>query len=243
MRRGADDILASVTSVHAIRRRFQLSEEETRIAFIGGTGPEGVGLAMRFAKAGHLVYIGSRTEERAAEAVDKVKQTVPEGHVFGGLNEDGIERADIIFLTVPSDAHHDTLEKYREIIGEKILVDVVVPMLFDREGPKAIDVEEGSAAQEARALAPDAKVVSGFHHLDASQLQKLDKPMQGDVIICGDHRGAKTRVMKLVEDIEYVRPVDGGPLANSRYIEQLTVLLIHINKIYKAHSGIRITGF
>lgn len=198
---------------------------------------------MRFAKAGHLVYIGSRSEERAQEAVEKVKEAVPEGHIFGGINEEGIEKADIIFLTVPADAHRDTLEKFKDRIGEKILVDVVVPMVFDRDGPKAIDVEEGSAAQEARAIVPDAKVVSGFHHLDASQLQKLSKPMQGDVIICGDHRGAKTDIMRLVEDIEYVRPVDGGGLANSRYIEQLTVLLIHINKIYKTHSGVRITGF
>lgn len=220
-----------------------MSDSDTRIAFIGGTGPEGLGLATRFAKAGHLVYIGSRTEERADEAVEKVKEHVPEGHVFGGLNEEGVEKADIIFLTVPSDAHRDTLLQFKDAIGEKILVDVVVPMVVDRDGPKAIAVEEGSAAQEARALIPDAKVVSGFHHLDAGQLRRLDKPMQGDVIICSDDKGAKNTIMSLVEDIEYVRAVDGGGLANSRYIEQLTVLLIHINKIYKTHSGVRITGF
>jgi len=218
-------------------------EPDVRIAFIGGTGPEGLGLATRFAKAGHLVFIGSRSEERAEEAVAKIKESVPEGHVFGGMNEDGVERADFIFLTVPADAHDDTLKQLADAIGDKILVDVVVPMVFDREGPRAIDVESGSAAQEARAIATEAKVVSGFHHLDASALQNLDKPMQGDVIICADHLGAKNKVMDLVENIEYVRAVDGGPLANSKYIEQLTVLLIHINKIYKAHSGVRITGF
>ncbi|MFQ5471623.1 MAG: NADPH-dependent F420 reductase [Dehalococcoidia bacterium] len=219
------------------------ADSDLRIAIIGGTGPEGLGLATRFAKAGHLVYIGSRSEERAEEAVAKIKEAVPDGHVFGGLNEDGLERADFIFLTVPADAHDDTVEQRAEAIGDKILVDVVVPMVFDREGPKAIDVEAGSAAQQARAIASDAKVVSGFHHLDASALQNLDRPMQGDVIICADHRGAKDKVMALAEDIEYVRAVDGGPLANSRYIEQLTVLLIHINKIYRTHSGVRITGF
>ena len=219
------------------------SEPDVRIAIIGGTGPEGLGLATRFAKAGHLVYIGSRSEERAEEAVAKIKESVPEGHVFGGLNEDGLERADFVFLTVPSDAHDDTIEQLAEAIGDKILVDVVVPMLFDRDGPKAVDIEAGSAALQARAIATDAKIVSGFHHLDAAALQNLDKPMQGDVIICGDHRGAKDKVMALVDDIEYVRAVDGGPLANSKYIEQLTVLLIHINKIYRTHSGVRITGF
>lgn len=215
---------------------------EARIAIIGGTGPEGLGLAMRFAKAGNMVYIGSRSEERAAEAVAKVKEKLPEGDVFGGLNVDGAEKADFVFLTVPSDAHHDMLVQLAEAIGEKVLVDVVVPMLWDRDGPKAITLEEGSAAQQARALLPNAKVISGFHHLDGSELQKIDKPLQGDVIVCGDHKPSKKKVMDLVEQIEYVRPLDGGGLANSRYLEEWTVQLLHINRIYKAHTGVRITG-
>ncbi len=214
----------------------------TKIAFIGGTGPEGMGLAMRFAKAGHDVYIGSRSEERAQEAVAKIKEKLPEAGAFGGLNPEGAEKADLVFLTVPFDAHHDTLVALAEVIGDKILVDVVVPMLFDRDGPKAIEVEEGSAAQQARALVPGAKVVSAFQHLDGTELQKIEKPMQGDVIVCGDHKGAKKRVMDLVEEIEYVRALDGGGLANARYLEEWTVLLLHINKIYKAHSGVRIVG-
>jgi NADPH-dependent F420 reductase len=213
-----------------------------RIAFIGGTGPEGMGLAMRLAVAGNAVYIGSRSEERAAEAVAKIKEKLPECDVFGGLNPEGAEKADVVFLTVPADAHHDTLVELEEAIGDKILVDVVVPMVWDRDEPRAVEVEEGSAAQEARKLLPKAKVVSGFHHLDASGLQKTEKPMQGDVIICGDHRGAKKRVMELAEQISYVRALDGGGLANSRFTEQLTVLLLHMNNIYKAHTGVRIVG-
>jgi 8-hydroxy-5-deazaflavin:NADPH oxidoreductase len=213
-----------------------------RIAFIGGTGPEGLGLAMRFARSGNAVFIGSRTEERAAEAVAKVQEAVPEGEIYGGFNHEGAEKADFIFLTVPSDAHKDTLVSLEESIGDRILIDVVVPMLWDQDGPKAVDIEEGSAAQQARALLPNAKVVSAFHHLDAHELQKVDRPMQGDVIVCGDHKGAKKRVMSLVEEIEYIRALDGGALRNSRYTEQLTVLLLHINKIYKARTGIRITG-
>jgi len=215
---------------------------EARIAIVGGTGTEGLGLAMRFAKAGNMVFIGSRSEERAQEAVGKVKEKLPEADIFGGLNAEGAEKADFIFLTVPSDAHHDTLVQLEEIIGEKILIDVVVPMLWDRDGPKAISLLEGSAAQEAHALLPKAKVVSGFHHLDGSELQKVDKPLQGDVIICGDHKPSKKKVMDLVEQIEYVRALDGGGLANSRYLEEWTVQLLHINRIYKAHTGIRITG-
>jgi NADPH-dependent F420 reductase len=214
-----------------------------RIAFIGGTGPEGLGLAMRFAKAGHMVYIGSRTEERAQEAVAKVKEKLPESDVFGGLNAEGAEKADFVFLTVPWEAHATTLQDLAEAIGDKILVDVVVPMTFDKEtGPQAVTVEEGSAAGQARQIATRAKVVSGFHHLDGKELQKVERPLQGDVLITGDHKAAKKKVMDLVEDIEYVRPLDAGGLANARFLEDITVLLIGLNKTYKAHSGIRVTG-
>ena len=214
-----------------------------RIAFIGGTGPEGLGLAMRFAKAGHMVYIGSRTEERAQEAVAKVKEKLPESDVFGGLNAEGAEKADFVFLTVPWEGHATTLQELAEVIGDKILVDVVVPMTFDKEtGPQAVIVEEGSAAAQARQIATKAKVVSGFHHLDGKELQKIERPLQGDVLITGDHKPAKKKVMDLVEDIEYVRPLDAGGLANARFLEEITVLLIGLNKTYKAHSGIRITG-
>ena len=214
----------------------------SRIAIIGGTGPEGLGLAMRFTKAGHMVYIGSRSEERANEAVEKVRAKLPEGDVFGGLNAEGAEKADFVFLTVPSDAHHDTLVNLEEAIGEKILIDVVVPMLWDKDGPKAVVVDEGSAAMQASVLLPKAKVISGFHHLDGSELQKVDKPLQGDVVVVGDHKASKKKVMDLVEEIEYVRALDGGGLANSHYLEEWTVQLLQINKIYKAHAGIRITG-
>lgn len=197
---------------------------------------------MRFAKSGNVVFIGSRSEERAAEAVEKVKEKLPTAEVYGGLNAEGAEKADFVFITVPADAHESTLRDLARAIGDKVLVDVVVPMVWDEEGPRAIELDEGSAAQQARALVPKAKVVSAFHHLDGRQLQRVDKPMQGDVIVCADHRGAKKKVMDLVEQVEYVRALDGGGLANSRYIEQFTVLLLHINKIYKAHAGVRIVG-
>jgi NADPH-dependent F420 reductase len=214
----------------------------TKIAIIGGTGPEGLGLAMRFAKAGDEVFIGSRAPERAEEAAAKVKEKLSDARVVGLVNAEAVEQAEVVFVTVPYDAHRGTLEKLAEAIGDKILVDVVVPMLFDRDGPKAIAVEEGSAALEARAAVPEAKVVSAFHHLDGTELQKIDRPMQGDVVVCADHKGAKKRVMELVEQIEYVRALDGGGLANARYLEQWTVLLLHLNRNYKARSGVRIVG-
>ena len=214
----------------------------TKIGIIGGTGPEGLGLAMRFAKAGDRVAIGSRSQERAEEAERKVKKALPEAKVRGLVNAEAVEQTEVVFLTVPWDAHQSTLENLAEAIGDKILVDVVVPMLFDRGQPKAILVEEGSAAQQARAVARQAKVVSAFHHLDGTDLQKVERPMQGDVLVCGDHRGAMKKVMALVERIEYVRALDAGGLSNSRYLEEWTVMLLHLNRIHKAHTGVRIVG-
>ncbi len=213
-----------------------------RIAFIGGTGPEGIGLAIRFAKSGNAVFIGSRTEEKAAEAVAQVMAAVPEGEIYGGFNHEGAEKAEFVFITVPYAGHSAVLTELAEAIGDKIVVDTVVPMTFGEDGPTPAPPTAGSAAEEARDLLPNAKVVSAFHHLDAKALQKLDAPMQGDVIVCSDHKTAKKNVMALVEEIEYVRAMDGGALANSKITEAITVLLIHVNKIYKAHSGIRITG-
>lgn len=214
----------------------------TKIGIIGGTGPEGLGLAMRFAKAGDRVAIGSRSQERAEEAERKVKKALPEAKVRGLVNAEAVEQTEVVFLTVPWDAHQSTLENLAEAIGDKILVDVVVPMLFDRGQPKAILVDEGSAAQQARAVARQAKVVSAFHHLDGTDLQKIERPMQGDVLVCGDHRGAMKKVMALVERIEYVRALDAGGLSNSRYLEEWTVMLLHLNRIHKAHTGVRIVG-
>ena len=214
----------------------------TKIAIIGGTGAEGLGLAMRFAKAGEQVFVGSRKPERAEEAAKKIKDKLPEAKVKGLVNAEAVAEAAVVFLTVPWDAHQSTLENLAEAIGDKVLVDVVVPMLFDRGAPKAILVDEGSAAQQARALAPSAKVVSAFHHLDGSELRKIDRPMQGDVLVCGDDMGAKKTVLELAERIEYVRGLDAGGLANSRYLEEWTVMLLHLNHIHKSHAGVRITG-
>jgi len=214
----------------------------TKIGIIGGTGPEGLGLAMRFAKAGDRVFIGSRSKERAEDAARRVKEVVPEAKVEGLVNDEAVEQAEVVFLTVPWDAHKSTLEGLTEAIGDKVLVDVVVPLLFDRGQPKAILVEEGSAAQQARAVAREAKVISAFHHLDGTDLQNVERPMQGDVLVCGDHQGAMKKVMALVERIEYVRALEAGGLSNSRYLEEWTVLLLHLNRIHNAHTGVRIVG-
>ena len=160
---------------------------------------------------------------------------MPEGELYGGFNHEGCEKAEFIFVTVPGDGHHDVLTGLAEMIGDKIVVDCVAPMVFDKDGPKPTPPEAGSAAEEAQQILANAKVVSAFHHLDAKQLQAIATPMQGDVIVCGDHKPAKKKVMALVEEIEYVRALDGGPPGNSRITEAITALLIHINRNYKSH--------
>jgi NADPH-dependent F420 reductase len=214
----------------------------TVIGFIGGTGPEGIGLAIRFCRAGDRVLLGSRSEERANEAVAKVKEEVPEADVYGVPNFQAAEESEVVFLAVPFEAHRSTLVELEESIGEKILIDVVVPMEFGEDGAHLIPIEEGSAAQQARTLVPRAKVVSGFQHFDAALLKRSAKPLQGDVIICADHKGAKKTAMDLAEKLEYVRALDGGGLNNARYLEACSVLLVNLNRIHKARSSLRIVG-
>jgi NADPH-dependent F420 reductase len=212
------------------------------IAFIGGTGPEGLGLAVRFAAAGHEIVIGSRSLERAQQAAEKIRTRVPEARAMGMVNEEAVGRGDVVFVTIPFAGHRDTLEALAPAIGAKLVVDVVSPISFEGGKIAAIAVPEGSAAEQAQALLPQAQVVAGFHHLDASRLMRVERPVEGDVLVCGDHRGAKEAVMALAEEIEGVRALDGGPLANSRYLEEFTVVLLNLNKTYKAHSSLKIAG-
>jgi hypothetical protein len=212
------------------------------LAFIGGTGPEGLGLAVRFAAAGHEIVIGSRSPERAQQAVEKIRARVPQVRATGMVNEEAVRRGNIVFVTIPFVGHRDTLEGLATAIGAKIVVDVVSPVSFGGGKINAIAVPEGSAAEQAQALLPQAQVVAGFHHLDAGRLMRVERPAEGDVIVCADHQGAKETVMALAEGIGGVRALDGGPLANSRYLEEFTAVLLNLNKTYKAHTSLKIIG-
>jgi hypothetical protein len=212
------------------------------LAFIGGTGPEGLGLAVRFAAAGHEIVIGSRSLERAQQAVEKIRARVPQVRATGMVNQEAVRRGDIVFVTIPFAGHRDTLEALAPAIGAKLVVDVVSPISFEGGKIAAVAVPEGSAAQQAQALLPQAQVVAAFHHLDASQLMRVERPLEVDVLVCADHQEAKERVMALAEEIDGVRALDGGPLANSRHLEEFTVLLLNLNKIYKAHTSLKIAG-
>ena len=212
------------------------------IGFIGGTGPEGRSLALRFAMAGESVMIGSRDAERATDAAASVTAILPDLPVTGGLNEQVASDSDIVFVAVPYSGHRPTLEALYEQLEGKLIVDVVAPLAFNRGVARAIIPEAGSAAEEAQQILANCTVVGAFHNLSAEELLEPDTVIDADVVVCGDDPAAKSRVMELAELIAGVRAVDGGGLANSRYVESLTALLININRIYRAHSTIKISG-
>ncbi len=213
------------------------------LAFLGGTGPEGRGLALRFALAGEDVIIGSRDASRAATAAEELKELAPGSRIEGAANADAAAAADVVFLAFPYEGQRPTLESIPEAMAGKIVVDVIAPMQFQRGiGASAVEVEAGSAAQEAQELLPDSLVVSAFQNISAEELQEPDTTMEGDVVVCSDHAKPKTRVMELVGKIPNLRAVDGGALFNSKYVEQITPMLVNINRIYRIHAGIKIVG-
>ena len=213
------------------------------LAFLGGTGPEGRGLALRLAAAGEPAIIGSRDAGRAATAAEELLQLAPGTNISGADNAQAAAQADVVFLAFPYEGQRATLEQLQDALAGKVVVDVIAPMSFQRgQGASAVEVEAGSAAQEAQELLPDSLVVSAFQNISAEELQQPDTVMDGDVIVCSDHAEAKNLVMSLVSKIPSLRPVDGGGLANSKYVEQITPMLVNINRIYKIHAGIKIVG-
>ena len=216
------------------------------IGFIGGTGPEGLGLAMRLALADDRVLIGSRRPDRAEAAAQQVREALAavgrEADVGGGVNRDVVREAEIVVIVVPFDGHEATLNDLREEIGGKIVVDAAVPLAFAGGQPGIAAVEQGSATEQAQALLPEARVIGAFHNLSARKLQALEDEMAGDVLITGDDAEAKQAVMELVERMPRLRPVDAGALAMSSFVEGLTALLLSINRRYKSQAAVQVVG-
>ena len=227
----------------ALIPRSGLGWNSPMLGFIGGTGPEGRGLALRFAIAGERVVIGSRDQGRAEEAAHSISGLVPSGSVRGALNRDVAREADIVFVSVPYPAHKDMLSPMKKQLAGKIVVDVVAPVAFSKgRGASAMPVEEGSVALQAQAILADSAVVAAFQTVSAQDLLVPDRSIGADVVVCADDTDAKEAVMKLAEKIKGVRAVNGGGLENARYVEDFAALLININRIYKAHSSIKIVG-
>jgi NADPH-dependent F420 reductase len=214
------------------------------IAIIGGTGPEGSGLALRWAQAGETIIIGSRDSQRASEAANKIREKIG-GNISGTENETACQSAEIVVLTVPFEAQAEMLKHLKPALRPgQILVDATVPLAASVGGrpTRSLGVWQGSAAQQAAELAPEGvPVVAAFHNVSAELLHQ-DDPLDCDVIVCSDDKPAAQRIRTLARKIPGVRTVDGGKLENARIVEQITALLIGFNIRTKGHSGLRITG-
>jgi NADPH-dependent F420 reductase len=213
----------------------------TTVAVLGGTGPQGRGLARRFAAAGLPVVIGSRSAERASETARTLADATG-GQVSGADNAGASEAGDIVVVAVPWDGHGDLLRDLAAALAGKIVVDCVNPLGFDKQGAYALPVEEGSAAQQAEALLPDSTVVGAFHNVSAVKLEDPEvDSVDTDVLVLGDVREATELVQDLAGTIPGVRGVYAGRLRNAHQVEALTANLISVNRRYKAHAGVRIT--
>ncbi len=215
------------------------------IPIIGGTGALGYGLAMRLARAGQEIVIGSRKLDRAEEAAAKLNEAVPGAAIEGLENGDAAKRGPIVFLTVPFRAQSETLTNLKEhLTAGQLLVDCTVPLAAAISGKatRTLGVWQGSAAQQAQEMAPDGvTVISALHTVSAPVLAG-EGELDEDVLICGDRKADKARVAEVIKLIDGVRPVNAGPLDQAKIVEPLTALLIGINSRYKTHAGIRITG-
>lgn len=210
-----------------------------RVPILGATGDLGFGLALRLIAAGVPVTMGSRSAERAAAAADRVRAAVPDADVDGAASADAVAGAPLVEQSVPFAAIGDALSP------GTIVVDCTVPLAAAVGGrvTRALGVPQGSAAQAAQEAVPDGvTVVGALHTVSASTLADLDRPLDEDVLLCGDRKGDKGRVARLVERVPGLRAVNAGPLEAARIIEQLTPLLISVNVRYKTHAGIRILG-
>ena len=215
--------------------------EGVTVAVHGGTGPQGRGLVRRWAAAGIPVVVGSRAAERAAETAEDLARATG-GDVRGLANDEPAAAADVVLLAVPYQGHADLVRSMAEPLAGKIVVDCVNPLGFDKQGPFALQVAEGSAAQEAAALLTDSVVVAAFHHVSAALLDDSSvDSVDCDVLVLGDDREATDLVRALADAIPGMRGVYGGRLRNAGQVEALTANLIAINRRYKAHAGVRIT--
>jgi NADPH-dependent F420 reductase len=216
-----------------------------KIAIIGGAGELGFGLALRWAKAGENVVIGSREAAKAAEAAARIQTAVPDAKVAGLDNVQAAGSATVVVLAVPFAAQAAILKTIKPALKTAFLVDASVPLAASVGGrpTRMLGIWEGSAAQQAAGLLPGVAVVSAFHNLPAEMLHDLGMVLDCDILISGDDASAKERLSVLVNLIPGLRPLDAGPLEMSRIVESLTALMISLNRRYKTHhGGIRITG-
>jgi NADPH-dependent F420 reductase len=215
------------------------------IAVLGGTGPEGYGLAVRWARAGETVIVGSRDAKRAQDAAARIKAAVNNAIVSGDENVAACASADLLVLTVPFEGHAALLKQIKPAIRTgSIVIDTTVPLAASVGGraTRTLGIWQGSAAQETAELVPKGVSVAAAFHNASAELLNADGPVDCDVIVCSDDPNATLEVRSLAAKIPGVRAIDGGKLETARILEQITALLIGLNIRHKGHSGIRITG-
>jgi NADPH-dependent F420 reductase len=221
---------------------FLTDVTQLTVGVLGGTGPQGKGLALRWALGGIRVVIGSRNAERAEAAAAELNEQSGTDLVTGQDNAGCAATADVVLVAVPWEGHGELLDALRDQLVGKIVIDCVNPLGFDKQGPFALPVEEGSAAQQAEKLLPESRVTAAFHHVSAVHLADLSiAEMETDVLVLGEDRDATDLVRALADAVPGMRGIYGGRLRNAHQVEALTANLIAINRRYKAHAGVRVT--
>lgn len=220
-----------------------MSSQNT-IGILGGTGALGRGLAYRWGRAGIPVILGSRDPERANIAAHEIQELLDtETTVTGASLQQCAAEADVVVIAVPWAAHDETLAEVGSQIGEKILLDVVVPLEGGPGGLRAVRPEAGSVCAVAQEMLPSARVVGGFHHVSFVKLQDVEtSSIECDVMLVGNDGEAIATVQQLVEAIPGMRGVHAGKLSGAFAVEALTANLIGINRRYKTNAGVRVTG-
>lgn len=217
-----------------------------RIAVLGGTGPEGFGLGLRFAQCGEAVCLGSRDAGRALDAAKKANEQLAAAgisqRVEGAENAAAVNGADLVVFAFPYEGVSSLVPSLRPALDGRIVLEVVNPLEVKNGTFRMAAVAAGSAAEEIQALLPESRVVSGFKNQSATELKNLAHPLQGDVLICGEDAAAKEAVADLVRRVRDLRPVDAGALVNARALESMTALLLNLNRRFKTLTSIRVLG-
>jgi NADPH-dependent F420 reductase len=211
------------------------------ISVLGGTGPQGRGLARRFAQAGLTVVIGSRTQEKGA-ATGAELAAATGGAITGTDNLSAAEAGDLVLVVVPWEGHDQLLQSLKQALAGKVVVDCVNPLGFDKQGAYALRVEEGSPTEQAAAILTESTVVGAFHNVSATLLEDPEvTSVETDVLVLGDAREAPALVQALADTVPGMRGVYAGRRRNAHQVEALTANLISVNRRYKAHAGVRVT--
>jgi NADPH-dependent F420 reductase len=213
-----------------------------RIAVVGGTGREGRGLALRWARKGHEVTLGSRDGERARARARELAGLAG-GIIIGGANEWAVEQAETVVLCVPYAAHDEVLRALAPSLRGRVLIDITVPLKWPTMHQVHLPAGQAAALEAQAIVGGETPVVAALHHVGSTQLGDHERELEGDVLVCSDSDEARARAMALIGDLG-ARPLDAGPLRNAIALESLTPVLIHLTQRYRGSgAGVRFIGF